>query len=242
MAYDFGGGSGSPANDTFLRVDASLNGAIPCKSSGGAQEFTAMGWCDPDVDGSRLPIMSKQQIASIIRGFMLDRGSSNKANFEVAKDNSTVTSLLGTTDALAGTWRHYAGTYKFVTDGTSIMKVYLDGVPEGTTSTAVGPPNPNAVDLMIGKYLNNSTMNGTLEQIRIYDRVLTDAEIQTIHACRGVDGIVAGLILNAVLLQDAPGVNAAGDQIDASNQDNDMAVSNASTMANTGALRFRRHL
>lgn len=240
MAYEFSGGSGASGQDAFKRNDVSLNGAIPCKSSGGAQDFTVMGWFNPTASGTFETIISKQKVSAIVRGFLLARSSGNKADFEVAKDNSNNSVLVGTSDALAGVWHHFAGTYDFVTDGTSVMKIYVDGVLEATKTDAVGPPNANTVALHIARYLNQNTLDGKLEDVRIYERVLSAAEISTVFATRGTDGIHKGLLLDVDLLQDAPGVNASGDQFDNSGQENDLEVTNATVAADEGVIRFRR--
>lgn len=242
MAYEFSGGDGSSGQDAFKRNDVSLNGAIPCKSSGGAQNFTVMGWINPTSSGTFEALISKQKAGppSNIRGFLLARSGGNKADFEVAKDNTNNSTVVGTSDLLAGVWHHVAGTYDFITDGTSVMKIYVDGVLEATKTDAVGPPNANSIALHIARYLDLNTLDGKLEDMRIYERVLSAAEISTIFAARGSDSIVAGLLLRMPLLQDAPGVNASGDQIDLSNLDNDMEVTTATTAAVDGNLGFGR--
>jgi hypothetical protein len=63
---------------------------------------------------------------------------------------------------------------------------------------------------------------GTLDDIRIYNRALSAAEIQTIHASNGHDGIVQGLVGRWLLNELSPGTaaTAAGSIIDHSGRGN----------------------
>jgi hypothetical protein len=84
-----------------------------------------------------------------------------------------------------GSWHHVAGTY----DGSTV-RLFVDGVEVGTGS-AVGAPISYATptgDLTIGA-LNQSVplpynFIGDIDEVRVYDRVLTLAEIQA-RAARG---------------------------------------------------------
>ena len=72
-------------------------------------------------------------------------------------------------------WIHVAGTY----DGTT-MRMYVNGVEE---SSIVGPAAiaANAVDVGIGAQSDGTRrFNGTLDDIRIYNRALTSSEIASI--------------------------------------------------------------
>lgn len=73
-----------------------------------------------------------------------------------------------------GGWHHVAGTY----DGGT-LDVYLDGA---YTNTAVAPPPVYAADnYLIGCDINlgnpEEPFTGTLDEVRLYDRVLAPAEI-----------------------------------------------------------------
>ena len=84
----------------------------------------------------------------------------------------------------AGEWTHYAGTY----DGR-VIKAYMNGELMATTP-AVGRMTGEANDLFIGA-LNprERFLYGWLEDIRIWDRALSNAEVADVY--RGVEN--AGL-------------------------------------------------
>ena len=81
-----------------------------------------------------------------------------------------------------GVWYHLAATYD---ENTGIGKSYVDGVlksdiaEDGATrakGAAFGPLEANDNDLLIGKY--NDTFNGIIDEVVIYNRVLTEEEIK----------------------------------------------------------------
>jgi len=77
------------------------------------------------------------------------------------------------TDAFNGNWYHLAGTY----DGTH-MKLYVNGVLSATLETG-GPidSSTHAVNLGSNSEYPDRLFEGTLDDARIYNRVLSEAEI-----------------------------------------------------------------
>ena len=81
----------------------------------------------------------------------------------------------GSTDLTDNQWHHVAATY----DG-SVMKVYVDGVLEGS-KTASGAISTGIADVLIGSRDNRFYYTGSLDDIRIYDRTLSESAIQQIY-------------------------------------------------------------
>ena len=73
-----------------------------------------------------------------------------------------------------GRWVHLAGTL----DGTT-MRIYVDGRERGTLDRR-GPVKPNRFHLCLGNYeLSHAAhFTGLLDEVRLYSRALTGAEIQ----------------------------------------------------------------
>jgi len=87
----------------------------------------------------------------------------------------------------AGTFTHVAATFDPVSDA---VKIYLDGVEKGSgTITGAPPSTPDA--LFIGALKNvGGTLNqfdGVLDEVEIFDRVLTAGEIKDIFDA-GIEG------------------------------------------------------
>ena len=84
--------------------------------------------------------------------------------------------LLESTTALAtGQFRHLACTW----NGTT-LSLYIDGVLNASTAQTLTPAG-NTAPLFIGQYGGNSDrLDGIIDEVRIYNSALTQAEIQAL--------------------------------------------------------------
>lgn len=113
-----------------------------------------------------------------------------------------------TTTAIAqDTWYHLVGTFDSTAD---IARIYLNGVEEASTATGTQIPINTTDPVTIGTGLFSAFWPGLLDDARIYNRALSAAEVKTIHAVRGPDGIVNGMVARYTLNEGAPGVSASG--------------------------------
>lgn len=96
-----------------------------------------------------------------------------------------------TTVFAVNTWYHLA----FVYDGTN-KAVYVNGSPDPALASSAHGTNGNDTVLSVGTSTWNAGqgMSGRLEDIRIYNRVLSQAECEAIRFSRASDGIINGLI------------------------------------------------
>lgn len=92
-------------------------------------------------------------------------------NYE-ASDSATVASYGG------NTWIHYIGTY----DGET-LKLYKNGNLEATNTDPSGDIDTNSINVQIGK-LSNYEWNGTIDQVTIYNRALSEEEIKIKYRLR----------------------------------------------------------
>ena len=64
----------------------------------------------------------------------------DKINGIIFKDDTTYTEILDNTVLPLGEWHHVVMTYDYVTDGTSVLNLYVNGKKTATEITnAVGP-------------------------------------------------------------------------------------------------------
>lgn len=97
----------------------------------------------------------------------------------------TITTVFAT-----GTWYHLAFTF----DGTN-KGAYVDGTadpaPAVLANGGTGTTNPLAVGS--ANWNLSQGMDGTLEDLRIYNRVLSQKEVQLIYEGNGQDNLLLGL-------------------------------------------------
>ena len=78
----------------------------------------------------------------------------------------------------AGQWYHYVGTY----DGSNI-KAYIDGQEVGSSSFTSGDiaSSMNTINIGRNPFYGGDYFNGSIDDVRIYTRALTDQEILTLY-------------------------------------------------------------
>jgi len=91
-----------------------------------------------------------------------------------ATDSSTTVDLDTSANLDDGNWHHVVGTY----DG-STMRVYIDGEEVNSDSTLSGDLSYAEDDIpTIGSRMGSTNFfNGTIDEVRIYDRALSENEI-----------------------------------------------------------------
>jgi hypothetical protein len=91
-------------------------------------------------------------------------------NFTTGRLNLTITTF--------NIWKHFV----FVrSKASNFMKVYVDGVLLGSKSSTVDITNKNRKFRIGGAGLGTETFNGAIDDIRIFDRALSDADVSIIY-------------------------------------------------------------
>lgn len=139
------------------------------------------GWFNLNVlPGSFNRIVSKGCTSSSSGWEMLF--SSGKPRFYVRDGNSGEKSfgvLAGTAAPTVGTWHHFVGTFN---PDTITAAFYYDGVvQDSVTSLGSVATSINNTAVTIGKCGSNNSMNGIIDEIKVYNRALTSAEVTDIY-------------------------------------------------------------
>jgi hypothetical protein len=86
-------------------------------------------------------------------------------------------------DWQSGIWYHIAVTYQYQTSGTANLKFYVNGVLNNQTTYNNVKPGTNTSSLTIGAQDSRASaynFNGQIDDVRIYNRALTAAEVKTL--------------------------------------------------------------
>lgn len=136
-------------------------------------------WLKPNLNPGSHIIYTKNNQNSNFEAFMLC-AYINSPVFRINKANATNNNVvLSTTTITPGTWYHVVGTI----DNTS-LNLYINGVLEGTTASTF-----SGFDYQIGKkvFLGDSQesysvpYNGSMDNLRFYNRTLTAAEVVQLY-------------------------------------------------------------
>jgi regulation of enolase protein 1 (concanavalin A-like superfamily) len=122
-------------------------------------------------DGQNNPYVAKGNSSYALR-----QNTGNNIEFSVAAGGSLRTAALPISAGFNGLWHHVAGTY----DGSN-LKLYVDGQLSATTPST-GAIGTNAFGVNFARDAEQTWCwyNGALDDVRIYSRALTQAEIQAI--------------------------------------------------------------
>lgn len=158
-------------SDDFVRIgDANELGST----------FTVMTWVRPDganTLGTERTILAKKPNAT--SGYRLMLQINNRVRMEWSVGGTTYSAITNT--ALPNTmWHNIAVTY-----GAGTLRMYIDGVLDRTSAIAVAPVATAGSSFSIGaQYINKTTINnlfkGDIDELRMWNRVLTPTEIRFI--------------------------------------------------------------
>ncbi len=142
---------------------------IPSSQDFNNPSFTYAGWIYLTGD------VSKEQ-------YMVHQGVNSFANFGVYQNklfNCCSPSLFAGTDvsALANTWIHAAMTYQ-----NGVIAFYLNGQKDGSVLRTVASADSVRIGNWNGASGEQWSLRGKLDDMRIYNRVLSPAEIQELYA------------------------------------------------------------
>ncbi len=149
---------------------------VDCGNDGSLQitgtEISLAAWVKWDSADDYSTIAMKTSSGSWTDGYGLYAHSDNTINFYVTQWNVNVASKSFTAD---GQWHHVVGTY----DGSDV-RVWVDGV-EGTPDSYTGNITNANHSFEIGRgYSDSYNFDGTLDDVRIYNRALSAAEIASL--------------------------------------------------------------
>lgn len=150
---------------------------IPSQSPFNFSEgFTLSAWVKPDgfVIGSNV-IMGKYLPYTAIAGNHAYLRATTLLN-----SNYTLLGITGTSNTSIGNWYHIAAT-----GDKEYLKLYVNGILENTTSiNGIVYTYPPSYIGYVGRHSSSSVnyFNGTIDEVRFYNRTLSSDEIVTLYA------------------------------------------------------------
>ena len=147
---------------------------------------------------------------------------------------------IAATDINDNTLRHVVAVFD-PTLAAPIL-IYIDGVQDGVSGEFSDTIALNNNVVWIG---NNSgstarSWDGIMDDVRIYDRALSPAEVQTIYATNGPDGIISNLKLRTMFREESPGTVITGTEVKDRGPDDHVITAVNSPIYEESALRIVR--
>jgi hypothetical protein len=165
--------------------------------------FTIDAWIKPVVTVDLQWILAKDNPSANQRSFFFYLDNAGVLGLFVRNGNGQDTFYeTGSSAAVVGEWTHVAAVYdgnatagqkiKFYVNGQSMAATYFSGVG--------GTPETNSVDTLIGKHPVYPSFNGLIDEVEIFNRALSQAEIQAIYnagsagKCRSCTAPPSGMV------------------------------------------------
>jgi hypothetical protein len=152
--------------------------SVPDSNSIRANEITISAWVNLFVLNSDNIIMNKRHslTAYAFRSYYLNIAPNNTVRFTISTNTTNSTNLYSSSTLTDNVWYHITAVY----NGTA-MKIYINGILDSQVSkngTIVYDSN----SLRIGSFDgSNGLFNGIIDEIRIYNRTLSDEEIKQLY-------------------------------------------------------------
>lgn len=201
-----------------------------------SSNITLSAWAKP-VPGATRQMINKNATTTPNTQYQLRLQKSGAPNLKVRFSFQDV-SHTPATNVNNNQWNHVVGTY----DGTD-LRIYLDGAFDSLLNSSGLTMTDNGQPVGLGFNGNDQflPMDGDMDDLRIYDRALSAAEILTLFTLRGKDDIINGLVSRWTMREREPGIGptAAGSIKDIGPSGNDGNPTNTPTYTD-GILSFGR--
>ena len=152
--------------------------------------ITFSAWIYPRAQGTRLFVTNRGNPESSGWRFAFDSATAGSMRFTVDYSTTDLVTRNNSPDANSvaplNKWTHIAVTWNGSATATNV-KIYFNGVGANSYSTANGVGDrvdDNAQNLIIGHneaLTSNGGFNGLIDEVRVYNRALSAAEIQALY-------------------------------------------------------------
>lgn len=165
-----------------------------------ADPITVMGWLKWRVDSGNTTLSIWDGAANRCHRMSASTGPT-EMRARISNTGADQNSTSSSTALSLAVWYHMALMY----DGTD-LEFWLDGVLDATSVQAGSLFASTGRFAIGGQHGGGNTCDADHADVRVYNRIMSPEEMQTIFAARGHDGIVNGLELRAPLNEGALGV------------------------------------
>ena len=146
--------------------------------------FSISAWIYPRSfgGGSRGRIVDRDTGSLGYMFFVDNAGGANSTNgLSMIRNAAGSNNFVGSNNSInLNRWQHVVGTYN---SSGNVVSMYVNGAAVTTFDSWTGPPSSASVNLRIGNSPATATreFNGLIDEVRIYNRALSAAEIQALY-------------------------------------------------------------
>ncbi len=167
-----------------LNFDGATNYVDIANSSGimdNLSNFTAAAWIKTTASTGNIPIVCKLGVGGYTsgRGWMFFRSGSNLGMFMQTDASDWVQSITSGVNVSDGEW-HQVST---VVSGGVISALYIDGISRSLSNASAGTLGTfsNTSNIRIANDYNSELFTGGIDDVRVYNRALSSAEMSQLY-------------------------------------------------------------
>ncbi len=143
----------------------------------GESDFSISLWFQTSVNQPSIYLIGKYH-ASIGPAYGVGTGLDTAAYAFVAETSSTMTQVQGNVNLANGAWRHMTA----VCDRDTKLTVYVDGlIVNSVDPTSKSGGISSEANLIIGAIESGQYFSGKIDDVRIYNRALSEAEVKALY-------------------------------------------------------------
>ncbi len=160
--------------NNYTNVGSPSNGSLDF----GTGDFTLSAWINlPTTPAANEWVFAKGGSGTV--GYNIYISTSNKFNCSIQATGGSNQSLSGNTTLAVGSFKYVACVFSRANG----IYGYLDGVFNASTTYASGNTNSvtNSSNFRIGSYSSGNYFSGLIDDVRVYNRALSAAEIQALY-------------------------------------------------------------
>ena len=177
---------------TGLNFDGSPTGGDDIVNAGNGTSVNNLGamtvaaWINVDTVGEAAGrIVHKATGTAPVNGWQFVTQGPNQIGFAVDYATTDLVRVSAANAISLGGWRHVVVTWDGTPTATNVL-MYVDGVAVGSYATTTSALGARVSDASANIYLGNEvnggrTLDGVLDDVRVYNRVLSPTEIQAVH-------------------------------------------------------------
>ncbi|MCP4536695.1 MAG: PKD domain-containing protein, partial [Chloroflexi bacterium] len=166
------------SNSERLSIDHSVQNGLNITGS-----LTLVGWIKPEIVDQYMIMAAKYEWGVDNRAYRFDVRPTGQMALIISPNGQTSSdySLVANAGLVPGTWYHVAGVFDAQ---MQTLSIYLDGELASSRSVNYDHINSSTAPFMLGANMQNGSVtqyfDGVLDEWRVYDRVLSQAEIHSL--------------------------------------------------------------
>ncbi len=164
--------------------------------------FTIEAWVNPaSLSGASKGIIAKGGALGTSLIYALRLNTTGRISF-ITNGGSRLSSKASSA-LTVNSWTHVSSTYN---SSTGLFSIYLNGILDTSATVPGFTPNSNTDSLFIGISGSSTPFNGQIDEVRLWNRVLSAAEVnQYMRSSLGTSsGIYSGLVMSIAFQGENP--------------------------------------